>query len=240
MGRGDVQKVIPLRSLPRFFVLGANASELIELPKPEVDKIRKVLRMAPGAQIAVLPDDGTVIRAEFDGRNALPLEVDRPNTEPLRRVTVIQALPKGDKLDEIVRACTEIGVHEFVFFGSDRSVVRWDATKLNDRLTRLSAIAREAAEVSYRTRLPRMRNVQGLGAALKEFPAAVVLSEVEGLSKPLPTQSEEIQIVIGPEGGWSQAELGIIGDRGVTLGPRVLRVDHAAAAAAAILLLDYA
>jgi len=240
LGSGDVPKVIPLRALPRIFVPEADPTDTIELPKAEVDKLRKVLRLGPGAQIAVLPNDGTVIRAEFDGRNARPLEVIRPNTEAPRSLTIIQALPKGDKLDEIVRACTEIGVAKFVFFPSERSVVRWDASKLEDRLVRLASIAREAAEVSFRARLPQFETAKNLGDVLTRWPAANVLSEVEGLPKPLPTAGEEVEIVVGPEGGWSKVELELIGSRGVTLGPRVLRVDHAAAAAAAILLLDYA
>lgn len=69
-------------------------------------------------------------------------------------------------------------------------------------------------------------------------PRATVLSEVQDESKKLTKVGTEMTIVVGPEGGWSIRELELIGDRGVTLGPRVLRVDHAGPAAAAILLLS--
>ena len=228
-----------LRSLPRVFVPGASPDGLIELPKDELDKLRKVLRLSPGAEIAVLPDDGTLIRCKLLPHHAEPLDVHTPDTEPKRKITLAQSLPKGDKLDEIVRACTEIGVSHFCLFSSDRTVVKWDERKTIDRVRRLQTIAMEAAEVSFRTRIPEFSVMSGLAPVLRHYPDAYVLSEVEGLGKSLSTADDEATIVVGPEGGWSQLELKLIGNRGVTLGPRVLRVDHAGPAAAAILLLDH-
>jgi 16S rRNA (uracil1498-N3)-methyltransferase len=231
-------KPIPLRSLPRVFVPGADARHEIELPKEEVDKLRKVLRLSPGAQIAVLPNDGSLVRCEFTTRTARPLEISHPNTEPALYLTMAQALPKGDKLDEIIRACTEIGVSRFILFPSERTIVRWDEKKKAERLHRLQTIAREAAEVSYRTRLPVIELAKDLAEVLHQEPEATVLSEAEGVSEQLRPKGGAMTIVVGPEGGWSGKELALIGNRGVTLGPRVLRVDHAGAAAAAILLLS--
>lgn len=229
-----------LRSLPRLFVPGASAEGPIELPPDEVNKLRKVLRLSPGAIIGVLPDDGTIIRCEFQNRVAIPLEVHRPDVEPSLKVTIAQALPKGDRMEDIVRACTEIGVSEFILFSSERTVVRWDEKKTQDRLARLRTIATEASELSFRTRVPTLTWSKGLDDVLKARPNAVVLSEVEGLGAGLNPADGEITLVVGPEGGWAPREIQAIGNRGVTLGPRVLRVDHAAAAAAAILLLGKA
>lgn len=229
--------MIPLRALPRVFVPGASAEDVIELPPQEVDKLRKVLRLSAGAQIAVLPNDGSVIRCEFTGRAANPLSIENPSVESPLRLTIAQSLPKGDKLDEIVRACTELGVAKFVLFSSDRTIVRWDEKKVADRLVRLQTIAREAAEVSFRTRLPEVEYLGNLAQVLKAYPDATVLSEAENETHLLSRKGEEMTIVVGPEGGWAPKELALIGDKGVTLGPRVLRVDHAGPAAAAILLL---
>jgi 16S rRNA (uracil1498-N3)-methyltransferase len=227
----------PIRSLPRVFVPGANSAGEFELPNEEVDKLRKVLRLSSGAELAVLPNDGTIIRCELKGHSAVPKEVYFPNTESSRRLEIAQALPKGDKIDEIIRSCTEIGVAHFILFPSDRTVVRWDEKKTADRVRRLQIIAREAAEVSYRTILPTFEVQPDLASVLRKRPDASVLSEVEGLNRGLRSGEPPETIVVGPEGGWSSAEIALIGDRGLTLGPRVLRVDHAAAAAAAILLL---
>ena len=227
-----------LRSLPRVFIPEASASGAIELPKDELTKLRKVLRLSPGADIAVLPNDGTLIHCKLAALTAEPVDVFTPDTEPKVRLTMAQSLPKGDKLDEIVRACTEIGVSHFELFASDRTVVRWDEKKILDRMQRLSAIAREAAEVSFRTKLPTFSYSPNLKAVLKKFPDSIVLSEVEGLTREIPLAPNDPVIVVGPEGGWSKPELSLIGDRGVTLGPRVLRVDHAGPAASAMLLLQ--
>lgn len=227
----------PIRSLPRAFVPGASPDGPIALPKDEVGKLTRVLRLADGDLIAVLPGDGTLIRCELRGSEAIPLGVESPDTESPRRLTVCQALPKGDKLDGIVRCCTEIGVAAFVLFEADRSVVRWDASKLGGRLERYRTIAREAAEQSFRTRVPSVSFATGLEDVLTRHPGATVLSEVEGIAPHLAWEGPEQVLVVGPEGGWSTREFALIGDRGVTLGPRVLRVDTAAIAGAALLLL---
>jgi 16S rRNA (uracil1498-N3)-methyltransferase len=234
----ETSKSIPLRALPRVFVPGANPPDAIELPKDEVDKLRKVLRLSAGAQIAVLPNDGSIVRCVFRNHFAEPIEVVHPNSEATVALTVAQALPKGDKLDEIVRACTEIGVARFVLFSSDRTVVRWDDKKTQDRLRRLETIARESSEMSFRTKLPTFELAANLDEVLEKLPNAAVLSESEKETKALP--SDSTAVVVGPEGGWTPREFEAIGSRGVTLGPRVLRVEHAAPAAAAMLLLERA
>ena len=240
MGSGPIHaSVIPLRALPRIFIPGALPDSEIELPREEVDKLRKVLRLPNGAEIAILPDDGSIIRCIFEQKVAVPTEQMWPNSEPSVQVCIAQALPKGDKLDEIVRACTELGVSRFILFPSERSVVKWDADKLESRTTRLRVIAREAAEVSFRTRIPIVEMADSLAQVLADEPAAEVLSEAQTATKVLKRESRDRTLVVGPEGGWSEREFAKIGDRGITLGPRVLRVDHAGPAAAAILLLAH-
>lgn len=229
-----------LRALPRLFVVGFDAQGPQELPREELDKLRKVLRLETGAIIAVLPNDGSVVRCRLEGRTAVPLAVERPDTESPIRLTLAQALPKGDKLDEVIRMGTELGVARFVLFPSERTVVRWDARKFDDRLRRVQAIAREAAEVAFRTRLPEFGVADGLEELLRQEPGAWVMSETEHVSRTVADlpRAGEMTVVIGPEGGWAPKEVALIGDRSVTLGPRVLRVDTAAAATAALMLCD--
>jgi 16S rRNA (uracil1498-N3)-methyltransferase len=224
--------------LPRVFIPEASTEEPIELPREEVEKLRKVLRLSEGSPIAVLPNNGSLIRCEFRARQAHPQSVEWPGTEAKRRVTIIQALPKADKLDTIVRQCTEIGVAAFIFFPAERSIVRWDEKKTTDRIRRLEAIVREAAEQSFRCMLPTIGVRKSLADVLKEFPDSTVLSEVQGLERSLNPVGDDLKYVIGPEGGWAPRELTLIGERGVTLGPRVLRVDTASVAVASLALLD--
>lgn len=239
MGRGDIP---PLRSLPRMFVPippDAQVGDVIELPKEEVDKLRKVLRLGAGALIVLLAGDGRVFRATFTGQDAELTASEKVETEATMRVTLAQALPKPDKLDEVIRMGTEMGVSRFILFPSERSVVKWDKAKVEDRLRRLRAIAREAAEVSFRTLVPEIQLVGSLQDLLELQPDALVLSEFEGIQVHLRERikGDAVTLVIGPEGGWAPREVAQIGDRAVTLGPRVLRVDTAAAAAVALTVL---
>lgn len=241
MGRGDLP---PLRSLPRFFVAALRETEeplepgfRFEIPEDELKKLRHVLRMDTGDQIVVLPGDGRILRCEIDRREAVIVALEGIAPIPKRRITLAQGIPKPEKLEEVVRMGTEMGVAEFWIFPSHRTVVKWDEKKRADRLRRLSSIAREAAEVCFRGDVPTIHFLDSLKAVLERDSAAIVLSESE---KPMPYLPEVLRdpctLVIGPEGGWEPREVALIGDRGVTLGPLVLRVDTAAAAACALAL----
>ncbi|MBV6457018.1 MAG: Ribosomal RNA small subunit methyltransferase E [Fimbriimonadaceae bacterium] len=239
MGSSDVP---PLRSLPRLFWPGFDLADgEQELPKDELHKLRDVLRLHSGSEVAVLPNDGTIVRCRFVGRAVEPLEVVKVGTDASREVVIAQALPKGDKLDEVVRLCTEVGVAGFVLFPTERSVVNWDERKREERTRRLATIAREASEVCGRAKLPTLVWKKDLVSVLSAYPDALVLSEVEGVENTFRAAAggaQSLTIVVGPEGGWTRREIEMIGDRAVTLGPRVLRVDTAAVSAAAIALLS--
>ena len=220
-------------------------TEPFELPSDEADKLRKVLRMSTGDRLAVLPDDGSLWVCELQGKRAIPIRQEWPDTEPAVAVTLAQALPKGDRLETILRMGTEIGVARFVLFPAERSVVRWETQKLESKLKRLRAIIREAAEQSFRGLLPTIEVQDSLHRILQAEEDAIVLSEREGIEKTLwevandrlERGTKAITIIVGPEGGWAKAERLDIGERGVTLGPLVLRTDTAGTAAAAIVLM---
>lgn len=232
----------PLRSLPRVFVPGADPeSERFELPREELDKLRKVLRLGSGDLVALLPNDGSLVRCRLDGLQLVAEERLWPQTESPRHVSLLLGLAKPEALEDSLRMATEMGVAEIVVFPSERSVVRWGAERAEKRLVRLKTIVREAAELSYRIRLPALSMQSSLGAVLESYPEALVLSESEGLDRTLGEAvvgEEKFALMIGPEGGWSGRELELIGARAVTLGPRVLRVCSAVAAACAIALLN--
>ncbi|MBS1706076.1 MAG: 16S rRNA (uracil(1498)-N(3))-methyltransferase [Armatimonadetes bacterium] len=237
------RSVPPIRSLPRFFLPGADAeAEVLELPEDELTKIRKVLRMSTGDPLAILPNDGKSIwRCTLDGRSARVDQRETIDTEPELKLTLAQAFPRPEKLEEVVRMGTELGVARFIVFPTDRSVVRWDQAKLESRLKRLRTIIQEAAEVAFRAKLPDIVAITGLQELLQVHPDCIVLSETEGLhthfDAKLATVDKELTIAIGPEGGWSPREVDWIGDRAATLGKRVFRVDTAAVSAASLALL---
>ncbi len=237
MDRSDVPA---LRSLPRTFLPGAALAvgASIEIPQGEYKKLHDVLRIRSGALIALLPGDGSVAVCRLEGRSAVVLEVAWPETEAGAEVGLCLALSKPDSLEDSVRMATELGVAWITVFPSHRSVVKWTPDKWEAKLNRLRTIAMEACEVSFRTRLPVVDRAGSLADILEKWPGALVLSESESVEVPLAAGEGGSVLVVGPEGGWDKAEIGLIGERSRSLGKRVLRVSTAVAAACALVLAN--
>lgn len=226
-----------IRALPRIFIPGVEMHCPFEIPKAEHDKLHTVLRLRSGAEIGVMPNDGTFWVCRMDGKIGVPLTQHRPDTEPQLFITVAQALPKGDKLDDIIRSCTEIGASRFVLFTGARSVVKWDEKKVEDKMRRIRALARESAEVAFRMRIPTIEFRSNLDEVLAKEANIVALSEQESVTATIKAPGNAVCLVVGPEGGWAPREVEAMKPYAVTLGPRVLRTEHAGFAAIAKLLV---
>lgn len=218
----------------RFFVDPAQMpGERFALPASVAHQVRRVLRLRDGDELVLLPGDGTEALCRIEGPDCVVLERSPTAGEPEHRLTVVQALLKGDGLETVVRAGTELGVAAFQLVVSERCVVR----ELSDRrLGRLRAIAREAAEQSERGRVPDVEPPLPLGARLR--PGSVLLAE-RGAPQRLGAIEPAASVVIGPEGGFTAAELEaatVAGARLAWLGPRILRSETVAAACAAVIL----
>lgn len=218
----------------RFFVEpGTAAGERLALPEVIAHQITHVLRLRDGDEIVLLEGDGLEVRCRL-GAGGLDVVSRNPALgEPRHRLAVAQALLKGDHLEPVVRHGTEVGISRFELFVSDRCVVR----EISDaRLVRLRAVAREAAEQSERGIVPEV--VAPVPVADLLGPGSVLLFERTngpGLSEvPAPER-----LIIGPEGGFSQEEVSVAERAGATiagLGPRILRSESVAVAAAAVVL----
>lgn len=226
-----------IRALPRIFIPGQDMSTPFEIPKEEHLKLHNVLRLRSGAEIGVMPNDGTMWVCRIDGKLGVPIVQHRPATEPELYITVAQALPKGDKLDDIIKSCTEIGASRFVLFTGARSVVKWDEKKVGDKMRRIQALARESAELAFRMRIPTVEFRSNLDEVLAKESGIIALSEQESVTATLKADGNNICLVVGPEGGWAPREVEAMKDYAVTLGPRVLRTEHAGFAAIAKLLV---
>lgn len=235
MGVGDSG---PLRALPRTFVDGVPtpAPSRLELPEAELHKLRRVLRLGTGDEFALLPGDGRLLRCELDGLEARVLKTTQPQTESMRRLTVALALSKPDALESAVRMGTEIGVARFVLFPSARSVVRWEPRQQADKLERMRRIAREASEVAYRMVVPEISALGSLEEAMVSHEPWWALSEQESAPVGMPQLGDAPALLFGPEGGWAPHEVEQIAGRAISLGPRVMRVSTAVAAAATLAL----
>ena len=137
------------------------------------------------------------------------------------------AVLKGGRSETIVQKLTELGVDRIVPFVAERSVVRWDEVKTARLVERWRRVAREAVMQCRRLWLPQVEPVRAFGD-LDLTKAVLAVSEGRTLA------AGESFVLVGPEGGWADAELAAA-DRHVCLGPHIMRAETAAIAAAAVL-----
>jgi 16S rRNA (uracil1498-N3)-methyltransferase len=164
---------------------------------------------------------------------------DEPESAP--RLTLVQALAKGDRDELAVQAATELGVDRVVPWASSRSVSRWDGPKAEKGRARWTSIVREAVKQSIRARIPSVEPV----ASTRELPARLegerMLLLVPGADTPLSAirpDGRDLALVVGPEGGMDPAEIQRLREAGgepVRLGEAVLRTSTAGPAAIAVL-----
>ncbi len=221
----------------RFFVAPGTLAggERLRVPGELEHRVRRVLRLRDGAEIVLLEGDGDETSCRLDGGELVVTGRRRSIGEPRHRLTVVQALLKGDALEAALRAATEVGAAAFRLVVTERCVARELSPR---RLDRLRAVVREAAEQSERGIVPPVDGPGPLDRAIG--PGAVVLWERGGpdqarLSALEPPRS----IVIGPEGGFSRDEVDAAVRAGATLaglGPRILRAETVGAVASAIVL----
>lgn len=217
--------------------------------------IARVLRLGPGERIVVVAAPEREALAEITdvaaGRvRARILAVRSARREPPVFVRLVQSVAKGEKMDYIVQKSTELGVGEIVPVVSERSVVRLDRARGEERAQRWQKIAREAAQQSGRTVVPRVLPPMPFAAALPARPAAgdlaLILYEGESgrglqavLASSQATVSGAVTIYVGPEGGFADGEVAAAASAGcvpVSLGPRILRAETAGPAALAMIL----
>jgi 16S rRNA (uracil1498-N3)-methyltransferase len=187
--------------------------------------LNKVLRLRDGESVSVTDGRGRWCLgvAVRDGK-ALRLEATSQvvtEPDPARSITIAAAIPKGDRLDWMVQKVTELGVGRLVLLHADRSVVRWKRDRVEHHLARLQRIADEALRQSRRVR----RLTIDAPAPAAEVLVGYVLAEPGGRC----LSADDTAVAVGPEGGWSEAELAAGRER-IDLGARILRTETAAVA----------
>ncbi|MGK5697500.1 16S rRNA (uracil(1498)-N(3))-methyltransferase [Streptomyces sp. URMC 128] len=219
------------------------------LDGPEGRHAVSVKRLRPGEDV-VLTDgagrwaDGVVLDTEGKDRLIVRLDpvIEEPPEQP--RLTVVQALPKGDRGELAVETMTEVGVDAIVPWAAARCITQWKGDRGLKALGKWRATAREAGKQSRRVRFPQVaqaattKQVAALLAAA-DFAAVLHESGDEALATAELPSSGEIVLVVGPEGGVAPEELALFaqaGGQAYRLGRSVLRTSTAGTAAAAVLL----
>ncbi|WP_447037359.1 16S rRNA (uracil(1498)-N(3))-methyltransferase [Streptomyces sp. DSM 118878] len=219
------------------------------LDGPEGRHAVSVKRLRAGEDVVLTDGAGRWARCvvvDTEGKDRLVVHMDPVAEEPAEspRITVVQALPKGDRGELAVETMTETGVDAVVPWAASRCITQWKGERGQKALAKWRATAREAGKQSRRTRFPEVADAAStkqVAALLAEADFAAVLHE-EG-SEPLATaelpDSGHIVLVVGPEGGVSPAELALFAQAGAApyrLGRSVLRTSTAGTAASALLL----
>ncbi|MDY0357322.1 MAG: 16S rRNA (uracil(1498)-N(3))-methyltransferase [Sedimentisphaerales bacterium] len=241
-------------SANRFFVSESGfEGDLVRLGAEQAHQVCHVLRLKPGDGIVVLNGAGS----EFDvtlttvgSREVLGRIVGtrQATGEPGVQIALFQGLLAREKFEWVLQKGTEVGVSRFVPVQTERTLLR--ARHIDDRkLVRWQRIVAEAAEQSHRGRVPQIEEAITWSQALSQlggFDRALIASTsgetltLNDALRPDGRTPRSIALLIGPEGGFSDAETAQARDSGgavaVTLGPRILRTETAAIVAPALVL----
>lgn len=211
--------------------------------------IAKSLRMARGEELTLCDRQGVEHRCVIKEINPGSVEVDvlenfPCQNEPGVKITLYQALPKGDKMDFIVQKAVELGVYRIVPVISSRCVSRPDEKALAKKVQRWQKIAAQAAQQSHRGIIPEVVGSLSFQKAVtdaKTSGRSVIFYECGGqpVRKIVREQDETLAVFIGSEGGFAASEVQQVLDAGgkaATLGKRILRAETAPLAALSVLM----
>ncbi len=225
---------------------------LVELPERAAAHIVRVLRLQTGAPVTLFNGDGHDYDAELTstGKHKAQARVVRKGNEeplPALRLTLAQSIARGDKMDWILQKATELGVSRIVPVISERTGVKLSAERARRRLSHWHGVIIGACEQSGRARLPELEAIQPLDrwlCALEHFAGSRLVLSPDAQDRPRDLQPNcgETIIAVGPEGGYSDRDLGLFRQAGfqqLCLGPRIMRTETAGIAAVTALQALY-
>jgi len=223
----------------------------VTFDRDESHHLSRVLRLKRGDTVVAVDGSGRefTVRLETIAHEASGMIVGMTERtmEPACAITLVQGVPKGDKLEAVIRAATELGVARVAPALTARTVVRLDAARATARVARWQRVAREAAKQCGRSEVPTIEAPRPLADWIAEpgdehrlrlclwederTPLAAVLETI--VERPA-----RIVVIVGPEGGLARDEVETArraGFRVAGFGRRVLRTETAGPAAIAIL-----
>lgn len=205
-----------------------------------------VRRMRVGEGIQLTNGQGVRVRGSVSALSQSSLEVTVAEViteaEPDAKLTLIQALAKGDRDELAIQAATELGAWGILPWQAERSISRWEGPKIAKGVDRWQVIVAEAAKQSLRVFEPKVaqpQNSKQIAESIKDFAAVLVLDPTASVGLPeVDIPVGNVAIVVGPEGGISDLELAAFESAGasrVHLGAPILRTSTAGVAAIAVI-----
>jgi 16S rRNA (uracil1498-N3)-methyltransferase len=214
----------------------------VELPEAAAHHALRVLRLKVGADLILFDGRGGEWLAQIVGADrtvrVVLQEFDARDPESPLDVTLVQALPSGDKMDWVVEKSVELGVAAIQPVAAKRSVVKLPAERMARRVAHWNHIASAACEQCGRNRVPQVAPVldlpQYLAEASGQNSLCLLLAPETGVSlRELARPAGPVVVMVGPEGGWEEGEMRAAAAAGfvaLRMGPRVLRTETAGAA----------
>jgi 16S rRNA (uracil1498-N3)-methyltransferase len=233
--------------MPRFPITpGQIKNEIATITGPDYRHIVNVLRLRPGSSLTLFGQDGIEYLGEITEINRREVKVlikgsRIRETESTLNITLLQGIPKGDKMDWIVEKSTELGVRTIIPVITERSQIRE-----SNKIQRWQRIAGESIKQCGRVKVPDILEPLTFDSAVKlnsnsklklmfhEKSEAKLIINMKNTSQHI----DSITLLIGPEGGFSEEEVKLAIDEGfipVGLGPRILRTETAGIVALSIL-----
>ncbi len=247
-------------SAHRFHVLPDSIHEgRVVLPDGAARQARVVLRLRPGDSVIVFDGGGSewpvtldrVDRSAVEGTLGAP---GSPGTEPTCSVTIMQALIKPDRLEQVLQKGTELGASKFVPLNTARVQPADASAAGKSRFERWRRIVREAAEQSGRLVVPELENTVSLADAVAREsvhgPVVLLWEEIGRSTHGLRDVLEQVDhgqpgarfaLVVGPVGGFAAGEVEDARDAGATVigfGSRILKSETAAIAVLAVTMFE--
>ena len=235
----------------RFFITPEGIQDdRVHLSGAIAHQIARVLRLKTGDPCVVLDNTGSEYAVILDEVNpescSARIFEKRAAEEPAVRLLMLLCLTQREKFEWMLQKCTEVGAAGFLPVISQRSLIQGEA-ELRNKYTRWERILREAAEQSGRgvipALLPALRLENAVRAVGQDYPLRLIPWEGEkqaNLKSLLKGwKNQPVAVLIGPEGGFAEDEVGTAmaaGFKPVTLGKRILRMETAAVVSAALIL----
>lgn len=227
------------------------AGHEVVLPEQAGEHVARVLRLDRGHPVILINGDGREYDAQLASlakRSVTALvtasrDVDR---ETILKVTLVQSIARGEKMDWILQKATELGVSRIVPVVTERTEVKLDEDRAERRMNHWTSVIASACEQSGRTTLPSLAPPQRIDrwlAALDDRTVKLALVPDGNTSlKEISVAAYGATIVVGPEGGLSDQDVAMLSHAnfvGLKLGPRILRTETAGVAALAALQALY-
>ena len=224
------------------------AGEELALPAQAGEHVARVLRLVAGDPLTLFNGDGNDYPATigYTGKREVVVRVGEgqpAGTESPLRLTLAQAVARGEKMDLIMQKATELGALRIVPLLTERSEVKLDAARAEKRLVHWRSVVASACEQSGRARLPEVLGAQPLQTWLDQLAddgalRLALLPDAAKNARDLRFGPAGGILVIGPEGGLGERDIQALtasGFAGLRLGPRILRTETAGMAALAAL-----